>query len=152
MKTIMKSFVLLALMTLTTAVLYAQEKGEAAKAEPKKADKPLQFKICSPPPDSGNTRQVALEDAIAWFKTDPIEVMCDGKVAVELYQFNIQIITKEPLSTKDFGLGQGGMPILAVNAIKAAKPGDTVFLKNVTYKDRTTREVLKAPNIVFTIK
>jgi hypothetical protein len=152
MKTIKKSFALLVLMTLTTAVLFAQEKGTATKAEPKKAEKPLQYKVCNVPVDTGNTRQIALEDAIAWFKTDPIQVLCDGKITVELYQFNIQIITKEPLSTKDYGLGQAGMPILAVNAIKAAKPGDTVFLKNVTYKDPTTREVLKAPNVVFTIK
>lgn len=102
--------------------------------------------------DVNNTHELALADVIAWAQTQPLEVLCDGKTTIELYQFQVQIISKDPLATNDFGIGEAGMPILAVNAIKSAKPGDTVFLKNVTFKEKSSREILKAPNIVFSLK
>lgn len=148
-----KTIVWLFLLTfLYTGMLCAQNKSEGKKPQAKEEKKPLRYKVCNPPVDTDNTHMVSLADAVKWAESQPLEVLCDGKTTVQLYQFQIQIISKEPLATVDYGIGEAGIPILAVNAIKNAKPGDTVFLKNVTFKDRTTREVLKSPNIVFTIK
>jgi hypothetical protein len=140
------------LILAATGASFGQDKKAAEKPPIKKESKPLLYKVCNPPVDTDNTHQVTLADAIAWSQSQPLEVLCDGKYTVELYQFQIQIISMDPLTTNDFGMGEGGMPILAINAIKSAKPGDTIFLKNVTFKDRSSREVLKAPNIVFTLK
>ncbi len=132
--------------------LMAQDKKQAAKPAPKKDSKPLLYKVCNPPVDAGNTHEISITDAVAWAQSQPLEVLCDGKTTLELYQFQIQVITKDPLATTDYGIGEAGIPILALNAIKNAKPGDTVFLKNVTFKEKTSREVLKLPNIVFNLK
>ena len=132
--------------------LMAQDRKPAPKPAPKKDSKPLLYKVCNPPVDANNTHEISITDAVAWAQSQPLEVLCDGKTTLELYQFQIQIITKDPLATTDYGIGEAGIPILALNAIKNAKPGDTVFLKNVTFKEKTTREVLKLPNIVFNLK
>ena len=152
MKTVRITITAFLIAICTIGVSFGQEKKPAAKPAPKKEIKPLLYKVCNPPADSNNTHEVAMADAIAWVQSQPLEVLCDGKTTVELYQFQVQIISKEPLSTNDFGIGEAGFPILAVNAIKNAKPGDTVFLKNVTFKESTTREILKLPNIVFTLR
>ena len=152
MKIIKTLFSALLISLIAIGVSTAQDKKPVAKPAPKKENKPLLYKVCNPPVDANNTHEITIADALAWAQTQPLEVLCDGKTTIELYQFQIQIITKEPLSTNDYGIGEAGMPILAINAIKSAKPGDTVFLKNVTFKEKSSREVLKAPNIVFTLK
>jgi hypothetical protein len=141
-----------ALMLMVSAFSFGQDKKSTKAAPLKKDTKPLLYKYCNPPADSNNTHEIAIADVLKWAPTQPLEVTCDGKTTVELYQFQIQIISKDPLQTIDYGTGEAGIPILAINALKRAKPGDTVFLKNVTFKERTSREVLKLPNIVFTLK
>lgn len=152
MKIIQKSLIVGLFVMLIAGMCQAQDKKPATNTDAKKAVKPLMYKVCNPPIDGNNTHEISISDAVTWAQSQPLEVSCDGKTTVELYQFQIQIISKDPLATTDYGIGEAGVPILAVNAIKNAKPGDTVFLKNITFKERSSREILKLPNIVFSLK
>jgi len=140
------------IVLLAAGISSAQDKKSTEKAAPKKEKKVFAYKVCNPPVDVDNTHEISVADAIKWAESQPLEVLCDGKTTIELYQFQIQLITMDPLSTVDYGIGEGGVPLLALNALKKAKAGDTVFLKNVTFKERSSREILNAPNIVFKLK
>ena len=107
---------------------------------------------CKPQLDTAMMAEATMEDAVKWSETKPLKVKCDdGKVYI-LHRFNISIFTKKPLQTIEYGTGEeGGIPILAQNAIKRAKAGDTVILKNVVYTDSTKTEQ-KLPVISFQLK
>ena len=79
--------------------------------------------------------EVTIKDAIQWCELTPPMVKCDDGKIYLLENFQINFLTLNPFMNKDFGVGEGGFPILARNAIKNAKPGDTIILKNVTYTD-----------------
>jgi hypothetical protein len=108
--------------------------------------------LCKPQLDTAMMQEATMEDAIKWSESKPLKVGCDdGKVYI-LHRFNISIFTKKPLQTIEYGTGEeGGIPILAQNAIKKAKAGDTVILKNAVYTDGNKAEQ-KLPVISFQLK
>lgn len=106
-------------------------------------------KMCKPQLDSVMLREVMLADAIKWSETKPLQVGCDEGNVFVLYRFDISIFTLKPMQTIEYGTGEkGGIPILAQNAIKRAKAGDTVILKNAVYIDANGKEQ-KLPVISF---
>lgn len=107
--------------------------------------------MCTIPSDSTASTKIPLPDAQVWADETPLKVVCNDGNVYTLTQFNISIISLKPLQTTDYGLANNGIPILARKAIDTMKPGDTVFLKGVTGKDKSGKE-LKLPNVVFVIK
>jgi hypothetical protein len=108
--------------------------------------------LCQPQIDTAMVHETTMEEAVKWSQTKPLKVRCDdGKVYI-LHRFNISIFTKKPLQTIEYGTGEeGGIPILAENAIKRAKTGDTVIIKNAVYLDNNKAEQ-KLPVISFQLK
>lgn len=78
---------------------------------------------------------VTIADALAWTELSPLTVQCDDGKIYKLETFQINYLTLKPFMNKDFGIGEGGFPILAREAIKNGNVGDTVILKEVTYID-----------------
>lgn len=108
-------------------------------------------RMCTIPTDSTASTKITLAQATAWADDLPIKVVCnDGKIYT-LTQFNFTMMTLKPFQSKEYGLANNGIPILARKAIDAMKPGDTIILKNVTGKSSEGTE-LKFPNIALAIK
>jgi hypothetical protein len=76
---------------------------------------------------------VTVEDAIKWCEQAPPTVQCDDGKIYKLGSFQISYLTLKPFMSQDFGIGEGGFPIKARNAVKNGKAGDTIILKNATY-------------------
>lgn len=109
------------------------------------------LKMCTIPTDSSGSTKVTLAAAQEWADKLPLKVVCnDGKI-YELKQFIFTMITMNPLQTKEYGLANNGIPILARKAIDQMKKGDTIFLKEVIGKDGSGTDI-KLPNIVFVVK
>ncbi len=106
------------------------------------------IKMCKPYQDSTIT-EIKIENVIKWSESKPLRVGCDdGKVYI-LHRFDISVFTLNPLQTREYGTGEeGGIPILARNAIMKAGKGDTVILKNAVYLDEQKQEH-KLPVISF---
>ncbi len=78
---------------------------------------------------------VTVEDAIKWCELTSPLVQCDDGKIYKIESFQISYLTLKPFMSRDFGIGEGGFPIMARNAVKNGKPGDTIILKEVTYTD-----------------
>jgi hypothetical protein len=97
--------------------------------------------MCKPLLDTAMMQDVLIDEAIKWSESKPLTVKCDNGKSYVLHRFNVSIFTKKPLQTIEYGTGEeGGIPILARNAIMRAKPGDTVIFKNVIYIDENAEE------------
>ena len=81
--------------------------------------------------------EVTVEDAIKWCELTPPTVQCDDGKIYKLETFAISYMTLKPFMSQDFGIGEGGFPIRAREAVKNGKSGDTIILKEVTYIDET---------------
>lgn len=120
-----------------------------AQAQPQ--PKGPSVKMCTIPTDSSASTKITLAQATAWADDLPIKVVCaDGKVYT-LTQFNVTMMSLKPFQSKDYGLANNGIPILARKAIDSMKPGDTIILKGVTGKGPDGAEI-KLPNIALAIK
>jgi hypothetical protein len=106
---------------------------------------------CHIPSDSAITLKVTLAQAQAWADSLPLQVICDDLKTYKLQSFNFTVITLNPFQTKDFGTGNGGIPILARKAINQLQPKDAIILKNATYLgDKGVEQTL--PVISISIK
>jgi hypothetical protein len=121
--------------------------------KPVKSSKPKSpsLKICHVPSDSLVSAKITLSDAQFWADSLPLTVICNDGRPYTLSQFIFTTILMNPLQTKEYGLANNGIPILAKKAINQMKAGDTIFLKEVSGKDQNGVD-LKLPNIVFVIK
>ncbi|MBL0341627.1 MAG: hypothetical protein IPP71_12205 [Bacteroidetes bacterium] len=79
--------------------------------------------------------EITLEDAVKWCDLEPPTVQCDDGKIYKLETFHINYLTLKPFLNREFGIGEGGFPIRAKEAIKAGQSGDTIILKEVTYTD-----------------
>lgn len=79
--------------------------------------------------------EVTIADAMAWCELTPPVVQCDDGKIYQLETFKINYLTLKPFMNKDFGIGEGGFPIMAREAVKNGQTGDTIILKDVTYTD-----------------
>lgn len=77
--------------------------------------------------------EVSLADAVKWCKLAPPTVQCDDGKIYKLETFNVGYLSLKPFESKDFGIGEGGFPIMALKTIENGKVGDTIILKDVTY-------------------
>ena len=119
----MKHIILIVVVILTgcNTILKAQEAKTPASCKVYLNDKVIS--------------DVTIADALAWTELTPPTVQCDDGKIYKLETFQINYLTLKPFMNKDFGIGEGGFPILARDAIKNGNIGDTVILKDVTYTD-----------------
>ncbi len=134
---------------LGTGSISAQQKPKSNAKAASKA-KPMIVK-CHLNVDKDGSNKVTIEDAKAWADFTPLQVIGNDKKLYSLQQFTLTMITMNPLQTQEFGIGNAGIPFLARKAMDSMKPGDTVFLKEVTAKNDAGVE-MPVSNIVFTIK
>ncbi len=138
----LRNIQLLIMMIVFQTVTLAQ-KPAAKKVMPKMPAK------CHVKTDSA-TVKLTLAQAKAWADSVPLQVICEGLKAYKLYNFNFTLITSSPFQSKEFGTGNGGIPILARKAIDNLQPKDAVIIKNATYLDENGKEQ-PLPIITFSI-
>ena len=137
----------LILLALLPVLTFGQVKKSGKSSTPKSPS----LKMCHVPSDSLVTAKITLVDAQFWADSLPLTVICNDGRPYTLSQFIFTTILMNPLQTKEYGLANNGIPILAKKAINQMKAGDTIFLKEVSGKDADGVDV-KLPNIVFVIK
>ena len=141
-----KSLVILNILLFGFQILsIAQAKKQAT---PQPLPKPIR---CHLPCDTPNSSKVTLSQALAWADSVPLKVIDEKGKSFKLHHFNFSIINMSPMETKEYGIGNDGIPILARKAMDNLKPKDAVFLKDVTYLNESNEEKPLA-NIVFSIK
>jgi hypothetical protein len=81
--------------------------------------------------DGSVVKEVTLEVALKWIELTPPTVQCDDGKVYTLETFQVNFFTLNPLQNREFGIGQGGFPLRAREAIANGKPGDAIVLKEV---------------------
>lgn len=142
-----KNLFTLFLLVFFPFFMLAQAPKSAKNSKPKAPS----LKMCHVPSDSSASSKITLADAQFWADSLPLTVICNDGKPYTLSQFIFTTIIMNPLQSKEYGLANNGIPILAKKAINQMKTGDTIFLKEVVGKDATGAEI-KLPNIVFVIK
>lgn len=94
---------------------------------------------------------ITVEDALAWCDLTPPTVQCDDGKIYFLQSFLVSFFTMKPLQNKDFGIGEGGIPIMARNAVSKGMTGDALVLKEVNCIDSEGNKILM-PVISFKLK
>lgn len=145
MNTFKKIFFTLLVATLATSAGFAQAKKAPAKKTTVKAPTKCMILVGDVTKSKVNVTQ-----ALAWCDSLPLIVKGDNGVKYKLKSFGVMVIQKEPFLSQDFGIAEGGMPILARRAIEKCKEGDSVYMKDVIYVDEKNQDQ-KLPNIVFSI-
>ncbi|HEX5001955.1 MAG TPA: hypothetical protein VFW78_05630 [Bacteroidia bacterium] len=85
--------------------------------------------------DEASVKEISKEAMIKWCDSTPPEIKCeDGKI-YKLVNFKISFLTLKPFMNQDFGIGEGGFPVRAREAVAGANSGDTVILKEVNCTD-----------------
>ncbi|MFN8153311.1 MAG: hypothetical protein U0Y08_03355 [Bacteroidia bacterium] len=138
-------------LILVSSILFIVSGKGYSQAQAQPQPKGPAVKMCTIPSDSTASTKITIAQATAWADDLPIKVVCaDGKIYT-LTQFNFTMMTLKPFQSKDFGVANNGIPILARKAIDSMKPGDTIILKGVTGKGPDGAEI-KLPNIALAIK
>ena len=141
-----KSIVLLSLLIIG----FQMTSMSQAKKQQTKPQQPKPLR-CHLPCDSANSAKITLDQALAWVDSLPLKVVDEKGKIYQLHNFVFTVITMNPMETKEYGTGNGGIPILARKAMNNLKPKDAVFLKDVTAQSEKLQE-LPLANIVFSIK
>ncbi len=110
-----------------------------------------EIKSCFLPDDKEMTKKIAIADALIWAGSDTLMVKCSNGESYRLNTFQVSMLTLKPFQTKEFGIGELGVPILARNAIKNARAGDTVYLKKVTALNKS-HEVVAIPDVILILQ
>ncbi len=116
MKNIFKGMLMIAVLTMTAQVQAQTKKGPTG---------------CQVYMDGSVVKEVTLEVALKWIELTPPTVQCDDGKVYTLETFQVNFFTLNPLQNREFGIGQGGFPLRAREAIANGKPGDAIVLKEV---------------------
>ena len=143
----LKYLILLVITIAASGIAYSQKapaSKPAAKAPSKKLVK------CHIPSDKEVTLKITLDQAKAWADSVPLQLICNDLKPYKLYNFEFTIMKFSPMESKEFGTGNGGIPILARRAIDDLQPKDGIIIKNATYLDEKGMEQ-PLPIITFSI-
>lgn len=77
-------------------------------------------------------KEVTLEDALKWIELTPPTIKCDDGKIHNIETMMISFFTLKPLQNQDFGMGEGGFPVRAREAIAKGNPGDAIVMKDIT--------------------
>jgi hypothetical protein len=138
------TLLLVSAFCLFTSSLFAQKKASPA------APKVPVIKFCNADADTAKTNKMNLAALQEWSNGAKVMVKCSDGKTYQLHQFGIQVIVKNPMEVKDFGLGLDGFPIMAKRTIGKLSPGDTVYLKDVVGFDDKGSEI-KLPGIAIAV-
>jgi len=75
--------------------------------------------------------EVSVEKLLQWCESTPPVIQCENGKLYKLKYFNVSFFTLKPLMNRDFGVGEGGIPIRAVQAVEKGMTGDALVLKNI---------------------
>jgi hypothetical protein len=106
---------------------------------------------CKPVLDGGVVENITLENLVKWCDSKPLIIQCDDGKKYELKTFQVTFFTLKPLMNREFGIGEGGIPIKARETVAKGLTGDALILKEVNMS-ATTGESLQVPVISFKIK
>lgn len=81
--------------------------------------------------DGAVVKDVTLEMALKWIELTPPTIQCDDGKVYTMETFQVNFFTMKPLQNREFGIGQGGFPLRAREAVANGKPGDAIVLKEV---------------------
>jgi hypothetical protein len=139
------TLLLVSAFCLFTSSLFAQKKASPA------APKVPVIKFCNADADTAKTNKMNLASLQEWSNGAKVMVKCSDGKTYQLHQFGIQVIVKNPMEVKDFGLGLDGFPIMAKKSIAKLLAGDTVIMGNVIgYDDKQSEIKLPGFSIAIT--
>jgi hypothetical protein len=96
-------------------------------------------------------KEVTKDNLVEWCKQVPPQVKCDDGRVYSLERFRISFLSVKPFMNTDFGIGERGVPIRALQAVEKGNSGDALILKEVKYVDESG-EQNDLPVISFKIK
>jgi len=87
---------------------------------------------CKPVLDGAPVDNITLEQLTRWCDGTPLVIQCDDGLRYTLISFQVNFFTMKPLMNREFGIGEGGIPIKAREAVSAGNVGDALVLKEVS--------------------
>lgn len=106
---------------------------------------------CKPVVDGVAVDSLSLELLSKWCEGTPLVVQCDDGKKYTLNSFKVNFFTLKPLMNKEFGIGEGGIPYKAREAVSKGMVGDALVLKEVTATG-PAGESISMPVLSFKIK
>lgn len=106
---------------------------------------------CKPVLDGKAVDELTLEALTKWCETSPLIVQCDDSKRYTLQTFQVNFFTMKPLVNREFGVGEGGIPIRAREAVAKGMTGDALILKDVKAAD-DKGSAISFPTMSFKIK
>lgn len=130
-------FLILFLISATPVLVIAQDNKEVSS--------------CSMYLNEAVVKEVTKEDLVEWCKQVPPQVKCDDGRVYSIEQMRISFLSLKPFMNTDFGIGEKGVPIKALQAVEKGNSGDAFILKEVKYIGESG-EMSDLPVISFKIK
>ncbi|MFM2190112.1 MAG: hypothetical protein ACU4F9_00135 [Arcticibacter sp.] len=106
---------------------------------------------CKPVLDGKVVEDLTLEALTKWCELTPLIVQCDDGKRYTLQTFQVNFFTLKPLVNREFGVGEGGIPLKAREAVAKGMAGDALILKEVKAAD-DKGNVISFPTMSFKLK
>jgi len=106
---------------------------------------------CKPYHEGKAIDSLSLEVLSKWCEGTPLLVQCDDGKQYTLQSFQVSFFTLKPLMNREFGVGEGGIPYKAREAVSKGMVGDALVLKEVVAVG-PQGESIKMPVLSFKIK
>ncbi len=106
---------------------------------------------CKPVLDGQVVEVLTLEVLTKWCESTPLIVQCDDGKRYALQTFQVSFFTLKPLVNREFGVGEGGIPLRAREAVAKGITGDALILKDVKAAD-DKGNTISIPTLSFKIK
>ncbi|MFM8917521.1 MAG: hypothetical protein ACKOGP_07240 [Bacteroidota bacterium] len=106
---------------------------------------------CKPVLDGIVVEEITLEALTKWCDATPLIVQCDDGKRYALQTFQVNFFTLKPLVNREFGIGEGGIPLRAREAVAKGMTGDALILKEVKAAD-DKGNTISFPTMSFKLK
>ena len=106
---------------------------------------------CKPFLEGKAVDSLSLEVLAKWCEGTPLMIQCDDGKQYSLQTFQVSFFTLKPLMNREFGVGEGGIPYKAREAVSKGMVGDALVLKEVVAVG-PQGESIKMPVLSFKIK
>lgn len=140
----MKTIKFLGIMCLLNVLTFSIAFSQTAKT----AKAPTTFKMYV---EGKALSEISLEDALKWCELTPPTIQGNDSIVYFIETCQVNFFTMKPLQNREFGIGEGGIPIMATRAISQGKTGDAIVLKEVNCIDSAGNKIA-AGTISFKLK
>lgn len=106
---------------------------------------------CKPVLDGTVVEELTVESLSKWCEATPLIVQCDDGKRYALQNFQVSFFTLKPLMNREFGVGEGGIPLRAREAVAKGMTGDALILKEVKAAD-DKGNIISIPTMSFKLK